>query len=114
MDSSIYVLELQNGEKVNLTLNFASLYKLRAKDKKLYDIYNKAAANKEPDEIDNARIIYTAYVCASSNDEIMSFENFLEVIPYDREIIGDAIASLLVPQKKTQNLQNRSFRRQRR
>lgn len=113
MNSSIYTIELQNGEKVNLTLNFAALYKLRAKNKQLYDRYNKIITNGSADEIENIHIIYTAYVCANTGNEIMSFEEFLEVVPFDREIIGDAIASLLTPQKKTQNLQNRLLRRQR-
>lgn len=113
MDSSVYVLELQNGEKVNLTLNFAALYKLRAKDRAMYDRYNKIITNGVKDELENTQIIYTAYVCANLDNEKMSFEDFIEVIPFDREIINDAIFSLITPQKKTQNLQQHSFKRPR-
>lgn len=105
ISSNLYSLELQNGETVNLTLNFAALYKLRAKDKKLYERYNSIiTAGEIKDEIDNIEILYVAYVCANINDEYMSFEEFIEFIPYDREEISDVLLALLTPQAKKKDL----------
>lgn len=99
--STFWKIKLQTGEEVDLTLNFAALYRLRAKDRTLYDRYNRiSTSGKLMEDLDNIIIIYTAYVCAHINEDYMSFQDFLEVAPYDREKIGDAIMMLLTPNAK--------------
>ena len=39
--NTTYTLTLNNGKEVNLSLNFALLYKLRAEHKDIYDKYMK-------------------------------------------------------------------------
>lgn len=96
-----FEIELNNGEVVPLTLSYAALYKLRNSNKPLYDSYNKLMNKKDTDELDMINIIYIAYVCASKDKvNAMSFEKFLELVPGDRSVIGNAIEMLLVPKKK--------------
>ena len=94
---------LNNGEVVKLTLNFGALYKLRAKNKKLYDEYN-ASERKTADkfeELDMALIIFTAYTCANiDNDSRYDMETFYGMLPDDREVLADMMQLLLNPQKK--------------
>lgn len=98
--NTFYEIKLLNGEKVNLSLTFARLYMLRAKDKALYEKYNRMITKESRDEIDSIFIIYVAYVCTRLDEEHMSFNEFLEVAPFDRAVIGDAILTLLTPSKK--------------
>lgn len=100
--NTFWEIELGNGEKTTLTLNFARLYKLRAKNRNLYDRYNKIIMGEIKEEIDNVVIIYVAYVCAHIDENYLSFEQFLDVAPYDRAAIGIAIERLLTPSKKKQ------------
>lgn len=98
--NTLYEIELLNGEKVNLSLTFARLYMLRAKDKPLYEKYNRLITKEARDEVDSIFILYVAYACTHFDEERMSFNEFLEVVPYDRAVISDAIINLLTPSKK--------------
>lgn len=96
-----FEIELENGSVVSLTLSFAALYKLRNSNKPLYDKYNQLMNKKDTDELDMVNIIYIAYVCGNiGKGNILNFEEFLEIVPSDREVIGKAIETLLVPKKK--------------
>lgn len=103
MEISYREIELQNGEKIKLTLNFAGLYKLRNKEPQLYEEYNGMIMDGIHDDLQNIRMIYIAYVCANL-EEHMGFEEFLESAPFDREIINQAIGGMLTPSKKKEDL----------
>ena len=52
---------LENGEKINLTLNFGRLLQLKKENKPIYEKYNKVLANGAKDVIeDTIIVIYTA------------------------------------------------------
>lgn len=100
--SSMSQLSLENGEVVNLTLNFAALYKLRSIKKDLYDKYNKIIMTGAADLFDTVTVLYTAYLCANINDvdACMEYEAFLEKLPYTpRELVSKA-NELVSPKKK--------------
>lgn len=114
--STYWDLELNNGDMVRLTLNFGSLYKLRMKNKDLYDKYNavQKKEKKNIEELDLTVLIYVAYVCANiDNGDIFSYEEFLDLMPCDREILGHVVTMLLTPSKKKADSQKR-FREQQR
>lgn len=101
--STYFDLELNNGDTVSLTLNFGRLYKLRMKNRDLYERYNNTQrkGKKEFDELDLTVIIYTAYVCANIDSEnLFTYEEFLELMPCDRKILGACITALIAPSKK--------------
>lgn len=105
VQNTFYEVELTDGRRVQVTLNFARLYALRAKNRKAYDAYIKAKNNLEnADDIDMCSIVYTAYLCANP-DASESFVEFLELLPPDMEIVGRLIGMLMVPssQKKNSN-----------
>jgi hypothetical protein len=86
------------------------------KDKGLYDKYNECQRKdkKAFDELDMAVILYTAYICANIEKENpFTLEEFLEELPADREIVGQALTMLLAPSKKKADSQRR-FREQQR
>lgn len=101
MKNTIFEMEMNNGEKVKMTLNFASLYKLSNKNRKLYLDYNSKITKGISEELDNVLILYTAYCCANvENDNIMSYDEFLELLPISRQYIGDIMGELLGVKKK--------------
>ena len=105
-NNTIVELEMQDGTTVKLTLAYRWLLKLSAFNRKAYDeynkIWNKKASTRE--EIDNVRICYAAYLCAAlqdgTQDEAMSWDEFLDRVTLDREAIGHALMGLLAPKRK--------------
>ena len=99
-------LELIDGSKIELTLNFARLLKVKNNNKKLYEEYMKALKGGNDFDIifDSLKIIYVAYLCANSDklgtDEVMSEEEFIEMAPSDMELINTVTAELIHPKKK--------------
>lgn len=94
-------LELENGEVVKLTLNFARLLKVKNDQPKLYERFMKVLQNKEFDIVfDSLTVLYTGYVCANTNNEsVLSEEEFTELVPFDLEVIN-VIAGKLIQSKK--------------
>ena len=116
MNSTYWDLELNNGEVVRLTLNFGALYKLRMKDKALYDKYTAVQRKKDTqfEELDSTVLVYVAYVCANiDREQIFTYEEFLDQMPSDRQILGHCITMLLMPSKKKAGLQKHSSVQQR-
>lgn len=100
-----YSLTLNNGKEVNLSLNFALLYKLRAEHKDIYDKYMKIKNNlKSADDLDTAYILYTAY-CCENPDCIIDFVEFLQQVPPDNAIVYELFGKLISPSKM-----NKGFR----
>lgn len=91
--------ELADGTVVKVTLRFYSLYQLKSKNKAAYDAYNKIMTRGPQEELDNATIIYTAYLCANLNEDCMTEMEFLELMPDDREYVATVLGKLINPKK---------------
>lgn len=105
MKCTMLELELMDGSKIKLTLNFARLLKVKNYNKKLYEEYMHALKNQDFDVIfDSLKVIYVAYLCANSdklgNEELMSEEELMEVAPMDIATINNLVADLIQPKKK--------------
>lgn len=97
--NTIIDAEMMDGSIVKMTLNFKNLYLLRTKDKKTYDEYMKISNKGVQDEMEVAMMLYAAYKCGNIDQECMPFEDFLEILPVNREELSD-IAIRLQPKKK--------------
>lgn len=99
-------LELQNGEKIKLTLNFARLLMLKNKRRDAYEEYNKQYfEEKNRDATFSAiTIVYTAYLCANidqlDDDKLMSKQEFMENIPQSFTLINKIATNLTDPKQK--------------
>lgn len=96
--SKIEKLELNNGETVKLTLNFARLLYLRANG---YEKEVNAAMTALAGKVDLLQmpfIFFAAYLCA--NKEIKyTQEQFVELVPFDLEETSDIFARLITKKK---------------
>lgn len=102
--SNFYSIEAEDGQKIDLTLNYARLYKLKATDSEAYAAYNQVMTKGAKDEFDNIRILYTGYLCAylaenAKTEGAMDFEEFMSILPPDRDIVMGAVAMLIAPKK---------------
>lgn len=95
-------LELDNGEVVKLTLNFARLLKLKNDDIGLYEQFMKAMQNKNFDIIeDSLKVVYTAYRCSKiGGDEFLDEYDFIELVPFDLQLINQLASELIMTKKK--------------
>ena len=100
--NTVYNFELDDGEKVEMTLRFYNLYQLKSKNKQAYEKYNKIMIKGPQEELENVTILYTAYLCANlaNIDECMTEIEFLQRMPEDREYIGGILQSLINSKKK--------------
>lgn len=100
--SKMTEIELNDGEKINLTLNFSKLLEVRNKRKEVYKRYNEIVMDGVKDSFDSADVLYTAYLCALDNPEKgMSREAFLEKLPPYPAYINNIMFELMQPKKKT-------------
>lgn len=98
-------LELQNGEVIQLTLNFTRLLQLKNKRKNLYERYNKIYNKIDKDNtFDAITVLYVAYLCANIDEidenKLMSEEEFMEAIPQSFALINDLTLKLTNPKLK--------------
>lgn len=102
MKNTYQELELENGQIVKLTLNFARLLKLKNEQPKLYDRFMKVLQNKNFDIVfDSLTVLYTGYLCANmSNESVLSEEEFMELVPFDLEVINVVAGQLIQSKKK--------------
>lgn len=100
--NTVYDFELEDGSVVKMTLRFYSLYQLKSKNKAVYERYNKIMVKGPAEELENVTILYTAYLCANLEniDECMSEIDFLQLMPSDREYVGEMLGNLISPKKK--------------
>ena len=100
--SRMIPLTLENGETVQLTLNFGKLLNVRAKKKDIYKKYNKIMMDGPEDVFDNVVILYTAYLCGLDNiDNSMSEEEFTQLIPPYISQVNQLVIDLTRPKKQT-------------
>lgn len=106
MKSIFMDFKLENGKVIQLTLNFARLYKVKNKRKDLYERFmNSISDKKNYDPIfSSLTVLYVAYLCANSekleDESIMSEEEFMENVPQSFKIINEMAAELISPKKK--------------
>ena len=102
MKNTFLDLELEDGSKVQLTLNFSRLLQLKNKNKTIYDKYNKILCNGAKDAIeDTLTVIYVAYLCANiDQEEVLSFNRFAEIIPQNFGEMNNICQELITPKKK--------------
>lgn len=104
MKNTFLDFELEDGSKIQLTLNFTRLLQLKNKRKEIYGKYTNALAGKG-DVFENSLItLYVAYLCANieslDDDELMTYTTFINAIPQDFVLINNYNDQLLNPKKK--------------
>lgn len=99
--NTTYEFEFYDGTTAKMTLTFYALYQLKAKNKSLYERYNKIMTKGPTDELEMVTVLYAAYVCANMNDDaqLMSEEEFMIACGFDRLAISDAIKALTQAKK---------------
>lgn len=102
MLNTVADFELADGTVVKTTLTYYSLYQLKAKAKGVYERYNKIMTKGPQEELENVTILYAAYLCANVKDieSCMSEIEFMQLMPTDREYIGEVLGALIHPKKK--------------
>lgn len=105
MKNTFLDFELEDGSKIQLTLNFTRLLQLKNKRKDIYGKYTNALAGKG-DAFENSLItLYTAYLCANieklDSGELMSYEDFIDSIPQNFILMNTTVDLLMNPKKKT-------------
>lgn len=97
---TFYDFELNDGRIVQVTRNFAGLYKLRAYNPELYKLTQRFNQKKsdQADDVEMAEVIYGAYVTAMVIDnkqtDMLTLEEFLELMPADMVAVGNIIEKL--------------------
>lgn len=102
--NTVTSIDLMDGSSVDCTLTYRALLQLSSKDKAAYDEYNKIFVKGAKTEIQNLRILYTAYLCAwiladKPMREALTFDEFIDSIVPDRLMVSQALAALLNPKK---------------
>ena len=99
--SSNVILDLKDGEKVELTLNFYRLYQLQTKHPKDYKAYFELQKNGVHTDLDCTRVLHTAYLCANMEKmpDVMSYEEFLQKLLNGRNRIWKAYSDLHIDAK---------------
>lgn len=102
MKNTYQELELQDGSVVKLTLNFARLLQIKNERKDLYARLMKVLQAENFDVLfDSLTILYVGYLCANlNNNEILSEEEFMELVPFDLESLNILAGQLVSSNKK--------------
>lgn len=93
-------LILNDNKEIKLTLNFARLLKVKNDYKDTYEKYNDIILNGTKDIFDMVHILYTAYLCANINEELLDYNNFIELIPSSTTLIASKVNKLTSSKKK--------------
>ena len=114
---TFYDFSLTDGSVVQVTRNFAGLYMLKAYDPALYEksqTFNRHSKDKTyaADDLDNAAVIYAAYVTATlmnksikksagdAEDPIMEEVEFMTLMPANAYAVGNILKKLFGDEKK--------------
>lgn len=99
-----YTFEFCDGSTTELTLTFYKMYQLKAKNKALYERYNKIMGNNgsgKYDELETIEVLYIAYICAHLDEEnVMPLEEFMMKCGCDRIAAVNAFKALTQPKKQ--------------
>ena len=101
--STTVVYEMMDGE-VRMTLQMFALYQLWTRNKEIWGDYNDITTGKSDNgELDTAKLLYAAYLCAccqdGEEDRYGSFEEFLMNLPPDRAAMRTAYQEMCAPKK---------------
>lgn len=98
--NTIIDFEFCDGTTAKMTLTFYALYQLKAKNKALYERYNKIMTKNTSEELELITVLYTAYVCANLSEEnLLTEEEFMMLCGSDRIAVRDAVQELTQPKK---------------
>lgn len=112
---TFYDFSLNDGTVVQVTRNFAALYMLKTYSPELYEksqTFNRKGKNLVVDDLDNAMVIYAAYVAATlvnnsikksngdQEDHIMDELTFLGLMPTDGNAMTNIMQKLFGEEKK--------------
>lgn len=97
--NTYYTFEFEDGDSVQMTLAFYALYQLKAKNKSVYEEYNRVMTKGATEELDMISVLYAAYLCANLSNDVMSKEDFLIKCGSDRYKIKEAMEALVKPKK---------------
>lgn len=102
MKANYVEYELESGEHITMTISMALLYKMRVKNKSLYEKVSKNLMEgpDKKDVIEVMEFLYGAYVCANQEEETMRFDTFLEEMNQDFAYNAEIMQELLSPKKK--------------
>lgn len=102
MKNTYQELELIDGQTIKMTLNFARLLKVKNDQPQIYDRFMKVLQNKDFDIIsDSLAVLYVGYLCANvSNESVMTEDEFVELMPFDLELINVKAGQLIQGKKK--------------
>lgn len=102
MKNTYQELELNNGEVVKLTLNFARLLKIKNDNKKLYTRLMEVLQAENIDVLfDSLVVLYVGYLCANlDKEEVLSEEDFMDLVPFDLELLNVLAGKLISSDKK--------------
>ena len=91
---------LNDEREIRLSLRWKDLYLLEQRDPLAFDAYTVAvrAMERKPNELAAVRILYTGYLCA--NDDPMSYEEFLDLLPDDHVTVLSEYTKLYRGKKK--------------
>lgn len=98
--NTIIDFEFCDGTTAKMTLTFYAVYQLKAKNKALYERYNKIMTKNTSEELELITVLYTAYVCANLSEEnLLTEEEFMMLCGSDRIAVRDAVQELTQPKK---------------
>ena len=100
--NTYFELELNNGQKIKLTLNLKKLLVLKSNHIELYRETNKIITKGADDIFDMVKVLYAAYLCAlETGIEEMSYDTFLDqVSDLGFGEIAEKVSDLIQPKKK--------------
>ena len=100
MKNTYQELKLTNGEVIKMTLNFARLLKLKNERKDVYARLMHVLQGQEFDPLlDSILVLYVGYLCASDS-EVLSEDEFVELVPFDMELVNTLATNLITSKKK--------------
>ncbi|MGN0301595.1 MAG: hypothetical protein ACI4BI_01805 [Anaerotardibacter sp.] len=101
--NTVIKFEMDDESKVKLTLAYKYVIQLRGINRELYENYNKVMIKGPKEEIDNITVLYAAYMCGCISekkaDSAMSWDEFIDILPCDREAVNMAVMELVYPKK---------------
>lgn len=90
MEKNTFIkMPLNNDTVVDLTINYFRLYKIQQVNQEAYDDWFRISEYGPKDDFDVIKYLFVGYLCANYDKEdcITDFEQFLDLVPFNRMII---------------------------
>lgn len=91
-------MKLTNGQEVEMKINFKSLLELKNREPDAFEKGNHVIMDGTREVDDIVGGLYAAYVCANKNH--LTYEEFLEVLPFDLKEITKTFNGLYMQDVK--------------